>query len=46
MAIKFMEICKRCGKVDKDGTMEYDEHANGYICDRCANKREIEVLSQ
>ena len=46
MTTKTVEICVRCGTVGKNGSMEFDEHANGFVCDLCSLKREICVLSK
>ena len=46
MTTETIAICIRCGAIDEDGTMEFDEHANGFICDRCNMKHEICILTQ
>ena len=40
------KICMRCGKFGEDGTMEYDEQADGFVCDECVNKQELCILSK
>lgn len=40
-----IEICTVCGEVGKDGVdLNYDEHIDQFLCDRCDMKNEIRKL--